>query len=254
VGLRRAPLQRAGWRARRAARAAGHRRAVERDRILCYHSVGTPDWGLNDVAPSVFGDQLRRMLDDGYAFASAADLATDPRGGRRLAVTFDDGLRSVVEHAEPVLAELGVPWTMFVVTEWADGQHATGHTVLLDWDELGALAARGVDIGSHSLSHPDFSRLTPDAAAHELRGSRARLRDRLGLDVREFAIPFGCSRHWTDGTSAAARDAGYTTVYAQSEDRRPAGTIGRTLISGWDPPWAVRAALRGAYDDWEEPG
>jgi peptidoglycan/xylan/chitin deacetylase (PgdA/CDA1 family) len=194
------------------------------------------------------------MLDDGYTFVSAADLAADPGGGRRLAITFDDGLRSVVEHAEPILTELGVPWTIFVVTDWADGRHPTGHSVLLDWDELGALAARGVDIGSHSLSHPDFSQLAPEAAAHELRGSRARLRDRLGLNVREFAIPFGCSRHWPDRADVAAREAGYTTVYAQSEDRRPDGTIGRTMISGWDPPWAVRAALRGAYDGWEEPG
>ncbi len=254
VGVRREPLQRAWWRARRAARVARPRHHVQRDRILCYHSVGTPDWGLNDVAPSVFRSQLHRFLDEGYTFAPAAELAAASNGGRRLAVTFDDGMRSVVDHAAPVLEELGVPWTMFVVADWAGGKHPTGHELMLDWDEVGALAVRGVDIGSHSLSHPNFARLDPAAMAHELRGSRAEFRDRLGLDVTEFAVPFGCSRHWPDGATAAADGAGYALVYAQSEDRRPAGTIGRSLISGWDPPWVVRAALGGAYDGWEEPG
>ena len=253
VGVRREPFQRAWWRARRGARLARPHRRVHRDRILCYHSVGTPEWGLNDLSPAVFRDQLHRFLDDGYTFAPAAELAAASNGGRRLAVTFDDGVRSVVDHAEPVLAELGVPWTMFVVADWADGRHPSGHDVLLDWDEVGALAARGVDIGSHSLRHPDFARLDAASVTHELRESRARFRDRVDLDVTEFAIPFGCSRHWPDGATEAAHDAGYTIVYAQSEDRRPAGTVGRTLISGWDPPRVVRAALEGAYDTWEEP-
>ena len=169
-------------------------------------------------------------------------------------MTFDDGLRSVVENAEPILAELEIPWTMFVVADWADGKHATQHELLLDWDELSELAHRGVHIGSHSLTHPDFARLAPDAVARELYGSRARFRDRLGLDVREFAVPFGCSRNWPADANAAARQAGYDIVYAQSEDRRPAGTVGRTMISGWDPGWAFGAALHGAYDRWEEPG
>ena len=102
------------------------------------------------------------------------------------------------------------------------------------------------------MTHPNFARLTADAVAGELYGSRAQFRDRLGLELGEFAIPHGGSRHWPAGASAMARQAGYALVYAESEDRRPEDTIGRTMISGWDPDWSFRAALQGAYDRWEE--
>lgn len=253
VGATREHLSRARWLLQRSALAARPRRSLQRDRILCYHSVDTPEWGLNDISPTHFRHQLQQAVDDGYTFAPAWDLAVSPNGGKRLAVTFDDGLRSVVENAEPILAELGVPWTIFVVSDWADGTHPTKHDLLLNWDEVGALAARGVAIGSHSLSHPNFARLSQDGMNRELRESRARFRERLGLDVKQFAIPFGGSHHWPTGASAMARAAGYEVIYAESEDRRPPDTLGRTMISGWDPEWTFRAALHGAFDAWEEP-
>jgi hypothetical protein len=57
---------------------------------------------------------------------------------------------------------------------------------------------------------------------------------------------------WTDEASRAAAEAGYTVVYAQSVDTRPAGTVARTFITRIDRPMLFRAALAGGYDDWEE--
>jgi hypothetical protein len=86
----------------------------------------------------------------------------------------------------------------------------------------------------HSVSHPDFGLL--DAALRELAESRERLAQAMGLDVREFAIPFGQSRNWTAAAGAAAAEAGYTTVYAQSVDTRSDGTVPRTFITRIDRP------------------
>ena len=252
IGVTRANVARARFLVERTVLAAKPRRTKPRDRILCYHAVGTPEWGINDLAPAQFRRQLQIALDEGYEFVPASEIATHPKGGKRLAVTFDDGLRSVVENAEPILADLGIPWTMFVVCDWADGCHETANTLMLDWDEVGALATRGIDIGSHSLTHPNFAQLPPDAVARELESSHEQFHERIGLDVNEFAIPLGASRHWPDGASATAMDAGYAVVYAESEDLRPADTIGRTMISGWDSDWSFQAALDGAYDRWEE--
>jgi hypothetical protein len=47
-------------------------------------------------------------------------------------------------------------------------------------------------------------------------------------------------------------NVGYTTVYAQAVDTRPAGTVPRTFITRIDRPKVFRAALAGAYDGWEE--
>ena len=220
-------------------------------RILAYHSVGTPSWGVNDVSPARFRRQLELALAAGYRFVPPREL--DPCSPRRqLAVTFDDGLRSVAKNAGPVLAELGIPWSLFVVTDWLDGRHPSGWQVLLRWEELPELVAAGVTIGSHSVSHPDFGRLGYAGARAELATSRQLLRDRLGIAADEFAVPFGQQRNWTTEATAAAREAGYAVVYSQTVDRAPAGTTPRTFVSRYDRDRLFRAALTGAFDGWEE--
>ena len=77
-----------------------------------------------------------------------------------------DGSRITV--AAPVLAEYGIPWTIFVVGTWADGRHPLTPGQFLGWDELVALAASGATIGSHSMSHPDFGRIRGQQVVDEL--------------------------------------------------------------------------------------
>lgn len=221
-----------------------------RARILAYHSVGTPQWGVNDVRPRDFERHLQVAADDGWEFGTPSQALADP-DRKLLAVTFDDGVESVLRNAAPVLRLHGVPATMFVVTGWADG-YAPGAAPVLDWRGLEALQEAGLTLASHSVTHPDFGALGYDEALRELGGSRRRMRDALGLDVDEFAIPFGQSRNWSEASGRAAVDAGYTTVYAQSVDRRPRGTVPRTFVTRIDRPRLFRAALAGCYDGWEE--
>ncbi|WP_170183677.1 polysaccharide deacetylase family protein [Pseudonocardia hydrocarbonoxydans] len=220
-------------------------------RILAYHSIGTPSWGVNDVRPRDFERHLQIAVDDGWTFATPAQVLAEP-SRRLLALTFDDGVRSVLHNAAPVLRHHGIPATMFVVTGWADGRHPAGEAHVLDWAELTALRESGVSLASHSVSHPDFGRLDAATARAELETSRTRMRHVLGEDVDEFAIPFGQSANWTPVAQQAAADAGYSRVYAQSVRTRPAGTVPRTFITGIDRPLLFRAALAGHYDGWEE--
>jgi len=78
------------------------------------------------------------------------------------------------------------------------------------------------------------------------------LRQMLGIEAYEFAIPMGQSGNWTPAAAAAATEAGYTRVYAQCVNTRPAGTIPRNFITRIDRPLLFRAVLAGAYDNWEE--
>lgn len=239
-------------RAERPAYAARRRRTAPRTRILCYHSVGTPLWGVNDVAPRRFAEQIRTATKLGFSFVPLSIALAEPDVPGRLALTFDDGLRSTAAVAGPLLAELGIPWSLFVVTGWASGRHPDGHAHLLNWDEVGALAAQGVEVGSHSVSHPDFGRLGAGQATDELGASRAELTARLGSHSSVFAVPMGGATNWSAATQRAATEAGYTAVLAQAEDRRPPGTVGRSFVSRDDAPWVFRAMLSGAFDRWQE--
>ena len=123
---------------------------------------------------------------------------------------------------------------------------------MLDWRGVSALREAGLTVASHSVTHPDFGQLEPGEARRELEVSRERLRRMLDVETDEFAIPLGQSRNWTQAAGQAAAEAGYTTVYAQSVNTRPEGTVARTFITRIDRPMLFRAALAGAYDNWEE--
>jgi hypothetical protein len=74
----------------------------------------------------------------------------------------------------------------------------------------------------------------------------------VGVETSEFAFPLGQARHWSAVAAAAAAEMGYTTVYAQSVNNRPAGTVPRTFITRLDGLRLFRAALAGAFDGWDE--
>jgi peptidoglycan/xylan/chitin deacetylase (PgdA/CDA1 family) len=231
--------------------ATPNRRKSVGGRVLCYHSVGTPEWGVNDVPASLFERQMEWAVAQGYRFVRAESSVLGGTGPNTLAVTFDDGLMSVYENAAPILSRLGIPWTVFVVADWADGNHPRPD-LFMGWGEIRALAAEGVTVGSHSVTHPNFANLTETEAGTELADSLDVIRERTGLDVDQFAIPFGQSRNWRPELSDLARSLGYRFIYAQAVATRTAGTLPRTFITHFDDERIFRAALQGAFDRWEE--
>jgi peptidoglycan/xylan/chitin deacetylase (PgdA/CDA1 family) len=92
----------------------------------------------------------------------------------------------------------------------ADG--TPGPSPMLDWDGVRALAAAGVEIGSHAMSHGILARMDHADAAHEIRASKARLDAELGRPVVGFAFPNGRRGDHLPVHGVALREAGY--VYA----------------------------------------
>ncbi len=90
--------------------------------------------GLLEITPDFLDRTLSLIRAEGYDLVSldeALARLSAPRTGRFfVALTFDDGYRDNVEHAWPVLAKHGVPWTLFVTTGFAD------RTARLWWLEL----------------------------------------------------------------------------------------------------------------------
>lgn len=227
-----------------------HKRYI--GRILCYHSIGQSEWGVNDVTPQKFRRQIELALDAGYRFVPAIDLAKNGGGEKDLAITFDDGLKSVLTEAAPILKEYGLPWTFFPVSEWSDNRHAFGDDFILTWRDIEDLLASGAEMGSHSATHPDFGKIELPQMIDELGGSRDLFEKRLGFAPETFAIPLGQSNNWREEARKAATDAGYSIIYAQAEATRPNGTVPRTFITQFDGDRIFKAVLKGKFDRWEE--
>jgi peptidoglycan/xylan/chitin deacetylase (PgdA/CDA1 family) len=226
-------------------------RERDRGRILCYHCIGYPAWGVNDVSPRRFRRQIEVALDAGYSFVPAREIATTGGKSKDLAITFDDGHFTVFTQAAPILKDYGIPFSVFIVSEWSE-KSATEHRAILSWDQVGALVNQGAEIGSHSATHPDFGQLDPSRYTMELEGSRQAIERQLGFAPDSFAIPLGQSGNWATAAREAASLAGYRFVYAQAEETRPQDTIARTFVTAFDHDFIFRALLRGAYDEWEE--
>ncbi|GAA1919489.1 hypothetical protein GCM10009775_10070 [Microbacterium aoyamense] len=219
-------------------------------RILCYHSLAQPRvWGVNDLTPNRFRQQLESALDAGYRFVPASEIVRTGGGPLDLSVTFDDGARSVLTEAAPILAALDIPFSLFVVSEWSEHGHKDS---VLNWDEVSRVAELGGEIGNHSSTHPDFARLDKQQSLDEIGGAQVLIERRTGIRTSTFAIPLGKSTNWNPAADDAARELGYGVVYAQSEEMRPADTVPRSFVTRYDSPRVFDALLRGRYDAWEE--
>jgi len=188
-----------------------------RSLILAYHGVGEihlrddPDFLV--LPPDRFRRQVELLLDAGFRFVTVAALAQEAAGGTPppglAALSFDDGMHDNHSRVLPLLREWGIPATVYVATgligmpnPWV---HADG-TRMMTVDELRELAAAGVELGAHTVSHPDLATLEYDGCLREMTESRRMLEEVTGGPVRTFAYPF-CS--YGPAAVAAARDTGF---------------------------------------------
>lgn len=213
--------------------------ATSRDRhvtdvlVLCYHAVSTSWNATLSVTPDDLERQIGYLVSRGWRGVTFSEAALSPTGPRALAITFDDAFASVYRYALPILARFGIPGTVFVPTacipsgrlgwtgidQW-ENSPSLFELSAMSWDDLGALADRGWEIGSHTRTHPRLTQLDAESLAFELEGSREELADNLGRPAAVIAYPYGD----VDARVAQrAADAGYRAGAALSSQLRRLG-------------------------------
>jgi peptidoglycan/xylan/chitin deacetylase (PgdA/CDA1 family) len=196
--------------------------------VLLYHEVGEPPPGKDPfglaVTPADFHQQMELLARAGYTVVDLDEVVAAVETGRTLparsvAITFDDGLESTYQAAFPVLRAFGFPATVFLVadrvgglSDW-EGQSGELACPLCGWDEILTMQAAGISFGSHTLTHPDLSRLPAEAVGHELTASKTILEERLGRAVEHFAYPF---ERFTAETVGLAQKSGYRASFGTS--------------------------------------
>ncbi len=66
-----------------------------------------------------------------------------------------------------------------------------GRELWLTWDEVREMAAAGMTIGGHTVSHPLLSRSDPHRIEAEIRDCERRLREEVGRPMHWFSYPVG---------------------------------------------------------------
>jgi peptidoglycan/xylan/chitin deacetylase (PgdA/CDA1 family) len=170
--------------------------------ILTYHSIDGSG-SVISLSSDLFARQMAFLAERKYTtltFAEAAERlhrrADVPE--RAVVLTFDDGYRSVHSEAFPVLTRFGFTATIFLVSRFC-GRHndfpgaprAAGRLPLMNWSEIAEVQTYGIECAAHTRTHPDLRQLSGSELEAEVGGSRADLEDRLGIEIRSFAYPYG---------------------------------------------------------------
>ncbi|MCE0497249.1 MAG: polysaccharide deacetylase family protein [Methylacidiphilales bacterium] len=187
--------------------------------ILMYHAIETPPlWHSNRglyIEPSKLRAQLGELRGTGTRFVSLTEWNRRRSREREIIVTFDDGFQNVFRHGLPILQELAVPAINYIVAGEIGGTNswdrACGAQIrpLMSRDELLEWQRAGLEIGSHTLTHPHLTAIPLDQARHEIFDSKKILEDLCGRPVAHFAYPYG---DWNPAIRDLVAEAGYETA------------------------------------------
>ena len=83
---------------------------------------------------------------------------------------------------------------------------------MMNWNQVQEMQRTGISFGCHTMTHPVLSRLTPDAVRQEVAESKWLIENRLGVQVDDFAFPFGKPRDCGSIGRAALSQLGLNTA------------------------------------------
>ena len=194
------PLTRDGqWRARQPQFARlGTQDHLDRNIVLSFHGIGIPPVGIPDEERPfwIAEETFVSFIADASSRANVLGVG--------LHATFDDGNRSDLEIAAPVLAKYGIPASFFPCT----GRLTTAG--YLTAGDIRRLFEMGFEIGSHGIDHVHWTKLDRDALDVEITVSKRVLEDILATAIQSVAIPFGS---YNRRVLTALKAAGYARVY-----------------------------------------
>jgi peptidoglycan/xylan/chitin deacetylase (PgdA/CDA1 family) len=241
--------------------------------ILMYHSISSEKSGgarsahsayryfETSTSPALFrrhmeilhvlGYTVIRLKDLGEAFSQALS-----KGRKYSVITFDDGYADFYETAFPILQAFKFPATVFVPTAFigAPGPGIEGKTHLT-WPQVREAHSAGIDIGSHTVNHPQLADLAAEQILHQLRESKKTIEDNLGTAIDTFAYPFAFPEGRKGLVTVLRRilvECGYRAGVCTSIGRVSPGDdrlfLRRLPVNTFDDEAFFRAKLGGAYD------
>lgn len=184
--------------------------------VLMYHALedeahpaGAKDFGEQVYVLQV--EQFRRQMEylkkAGFVALFLEELMEmEQWPDNAIVLTFDDGHQSNYTLALPILLEFGLKAHFFITTGWLDMPY------FLTINQVQALSEKGMQIGSHGVTHKFFTEMKTDEAQEELSKSRDTLQSIIDQPITSFSAPGG---RITSAPIEIATALGYT-VYCTS--------------------------------------
>jgi peptidoglycan/xylan/chitin deacetylase (PgdA/CDA1 family) len=189
--------------------------------VLLYHLIATPleagdaQYGLV-VSPKLFADQMKTLHDAGWHAITAAELGRALEidlqpPAKTFVITIDDGYVDGYTEAFPILRENGFAATYYLPTG------RIGWTRILTARQVTEMAAAGMEMADHSVSHIDLTSLSIENARAEIIGPIVYLEALLGSRPTTFAYPFG---FYNEDLIKEVDDAGFSIAFTTATNCR----------------------------------
>ena len=206
--------------------------------ILMYHHIRNHNdpkdtIGTNlSVPPENFKAQIDYLKSSGYTTITFSDFLAFPAKklpDKPIILTFDDGYNDAFGSAYLPLKQNGQVGVFYIISGFIGRPE---HLTVL---QVGEMSTGGMEIGSHTIDHPDLTKINPDKFNKELIDSKVALEAITGKPVTSFCYPAGQNNASVD---AAVKNAGYlsatTTYMAISNTTESKFTLSRLRINPTD--------------------
>ncbi len=234
--------------------------------VLMYHSIGAEispgrhAYFRTATTPGTFLRHMKTLRRRGVrtlTLSQAAFELANPSlapAGPAVALTFDDAYLDFRTAAWPVLESLGMSATVFVSTAYMGRDFPAGPRCMATADVL-ALARAGVEIGSHTVTHPQLVDVPRLRLWAELGQSHATLSGIVGHPVTSFSYPYRFPSErasFRRQLEAALVECGYrqgvTTTIGIADTACDSLFMRRLPINDDDDDALFAAKLDGDYD------
>lgn len=201
---------------------------------LLYHKISKPrrDSKVRGAftPPQRFRRQLIYLKKQGFQFYTASELIKHFQSHgefhkRAVALTFDDGWQDNYTNAFPVLKELGIKATIFIIPS-SIGQMSTAATTPagdrgyphLKREEILEMAEAGIEFGSHTMNHGWLNQLSELEVKTEIEIAKREIENLVQKPCWTIAYPAG---YFSDAARRVAREAGhiagFSTIYGPTD-------------------------------------
>lgn len=183
--------------------------------ILRYHDLDPGERNQWTLDPENFGTHLNILREHGYCILPLSEALRSPTMYRKMAVlTFDDGRAGAFMHGRRILDGAGVSACFYICPNFIDGNPPTreSYSRFMDWSQIRTLLESGHLIGSHSMTHSDFSSIPESHQFNEMTMSRVAIAKNMRIShdlVSHFALPDGTAN---ESIQKMAVDAGYESL------------------------------------------
>jgi len=188
--------------------------------IIMFHRVNNNVKDGLTISTRMF-DKMMKTLSKDYEVVSLGEAVEILRKGeninpRAVAITFDDGYIDNYLYAAPILTKYDLPACFFITSGYIDttrvfpwDEDAGNSFSLMKWDQVRSLADKGFEIGAHTIDHVDLGTESVESAKRQIVECKENIENRIGLEIKYFAYPFGGKKNIRDETRDLVREAGF---------------------------------------------